>query len=78
MDTVLTKQDIIRRLEAMRSKRKRGFTMRMFASFAAIGYRHMESITRDGSSTFTELTFEAWNGDRNDPIGHQNEGRNHQ
>ena len=56
MDTVLTKQDIIRRLEAMRSKRKRGFTMRMFASFAAIGYRHMESITRDGSSTFTELT----------------------
>lgn len=56
MDTVLTKAEITRRLEAMRSKRKRGFTMRMFADFAAIGYRHMESITRDGSSTFTELT----------------------
>lgn len=56
MDTVLTKAEIIRRLEIMRSKRKRGFTMRMLADFAAIGYRHMESITRDGSSTFTELT----------------------
>jgi len=56
MDTVLTKQEIIRRLGVMRSKRKRGFTMRMFASFAAIGYRHMESITRDQTSNFTELT----------------------
>jgi len=56
MDTVLTKQEIIRRLEIMRSKRKRGFTMRMFAAFAAIGYRHMESITRDQTSNFTELT----------------------
>ena len=56
MDTVLTKAEIIRRLDTMRSKRKRGFTMRMFAEFAAIGYRHMESITRDGSSAFTELT----------------------
>jgi hypothetical protein len=56
MDTVLTKQEIIRRLEIMRSKRKRGFTMKMFAAFAAIGYRHMESITRDQTSNFTELT----------------------
>ena len=56
MDTVLTKQEIIRRLGTMRSNRKRGFTMRMFAEFACIGYRHMEAITRDGDSNFTELT----------------------
>lgn len=56
MDTVLTKQEIIRRLNTMRSNRKRGFTMIMFANFACIGYRHMEAITRDGDSTFTELT----------------------
>jgi len=56
MDTVLTKAEILRYLATMRSNRKRGFTMRMFADFAAIGYRHMEAITRDGDSTFTELT----------------------
>lgn len=56
MDTVLSKAEIIRRLEIMRSKRSRGFTMKMFAAFACIGYRHMESVTRNGTNTFTELT----------------------
>lgn len=56
MDTVLTKAEIIRRLEAMRVKRKRGFTMKMFAEFACMNYRHMESVTRNQADTFTELT----------------------
>jgi hypothetical protein len=56
MDTVLTKAEILKRLEAMRSKRSRGFTMKMFAEFACINYRHMESVTRNQSDTFTELT----------------------
>ena len=56
MDTVLTKLEILRRLDAMRSKRNRGFTMKMFAEFACINYRHMESVTRNQSDTFTELT----------------------
>jgi len=56
MDTVLTKSEILRRLDAMRSKRNRGFTMKMFAEFACINYRHMESVCRNQSDTFTELT----------------------
>lgn len=56
MDTVLTKAEIIRRLANMRSNRKRGFTMRQFADFALINYRHMESVTRNQTDTFTELT----------------------
>ena len=56
MDTVLTKDEIIRRLDAMRSKRSRGFTMKMFADFACINYRHMEAVCRNRSDTFTELT----------------------
>ena len=56
MDTVLTKDEIIRRLDTMRSKRKRGFTMKMFAEFACINYRHMESVCRNKADTFTELT----------------------
>ena len=56
MDTVLTKDEILKRLDAMRSRRKRGFTMRMFAEFACMGYRHLEAVTRDKRDTFTELT----------------------
>lgn len=56
MDSVLSKVEIMRRLSAMRSNRKRGFTMKMFAEFASIDYRHMESVTRNQSDTFTELT----------------------
>ena len=56
MDTVLTKFEIIKRLDAMRSKRNRGFTMKMFADFACINYRHMESVCRNQNDTFTELT----------------------
>ena len=53
---VLTKEEILKRIANMRSNRKRGFTMRMFAEFALINYRHMESVTRNQSDTFTELT----------------------
>ena len=56
MDTVLPKTEILRRLDAMRSKRNRGFTMKMFAEFACINYRHMEAVCRNRSDTFTELT----------------------
>lgn len=56
MDTVLGKTDILKRLEVMRSNRKRGFTMKMFAEFASMDYRHLESVTRDRADTFTELT----------------------
>jgi hypothetical protein len=56
MDTVLTKEEILRRLANMRSKRKRGFTMQQFAEFALMNYRHMESVTRNQTDTFTELT----------------------
>lgn len=40
----------------MRANRKRGFTMKMFAEFASMDYRHLESVTRDRADTFTELT----------------------
>lgn len=53
---VLTKEEILRRIANMRSNRKRGFTMRMFAEFALINYRHMEAVTRNKTDTFTELT----------------------
>jgi len=56
MDTVLTKAEILRSLEAMRAKRSRGFTMKMFADFACMNYRHMDSVTRNREDTFTELT----------------------
>jgi hypothetical protein len=56
MDTVLTKAEIFRRLESMRAKRSRGFTMKMFADFACMNYRHMDSVTRNKEDTFTELT----------------------
>lgn len=53
---VLAKAEIIRRLANMRSNRRRGFTMRQFADFALINYRHMEAVTRNQTDTFTELT----------------------
>ncbi len=56
MDTVLTKEEIFRRIATMRANRKRGFTMRQFADFAAIEYRHFESVIRDRRDTFTLLT----------------------
>lgn len=56
MDTVLTKAEILKRLATMRSNRKRGFTMKMFAEFASMDYRHLESVTRDRTDTFTEVT----------------------
>jgi hypothetical protein len=56
MNTVLTKEEISRRIAAMRSNRKRGFSMKMFAEFALMDYRHMESIVRDNKDTFTELS----------------------
>ena len=56
MAMVLTKDEIIYRLNNMRSNRRRGFSMRMFAEFALMNYRHMEAICRDGTDTFTELT----------------------
>lgn len=56
MDSVLTKDDIMRRLANMRSNRRRGFSMRQFATFALIDYRHLEAVTRDKKNTFTELT----------------------
>lgn len=56
MDLVLTKEDILRRLENMRRNRNRGFNMRQFAEFALMDYRHLEAVTRDKKNTFTELT----------------------
>jgi len=56
MDTVLSKEEIFRRIKIMRTNRKRGFSMRQFAQFAAIEYRHFESVIRDRKDTFTELT----------------------
>ena len=56
MDTVLTKAEILKRLATMRSNRKRGFTMKMFAEFASMDYRDLESVTRDRTDTFTEVT----------------------
>lgn len=56
MDSVLTKEEILRRLENMRSNRKKGFSMRQFAEFALMDYRHLEAVTRDRKNTFTELT----------------------
>jgi hypothetical protein len=56
MATVLTKEEIIKRINNMRLNRKRGFTMKMFANFALINYRHMEAVIRNQTDTFTELT----------------------
>ena len=56
MDTVLTKEEIIRRLRVMRENRRKGFTMAQFAEFALINYRHMEAVCRNQTDTFTELT----------------------
>lgn len=56
MDTVLTKDEIVRRITLMRANRKRGFSMKQFAEFALMDYRHMESIVRDSKDTFTELS----------------------
>lgn len=43
-------------MENMRSNRRRGFTMKQFAEFALINYRHMEAVTKYRIDTFTELT----------------------
>ena len=56
MDTVLSKEEILRRMENMRSNRRRGFTMKQFAEFALINYRHMEAVTKYRIDSFTELT----------------------
>jgi len=56
MDSVLTKEEIIRRISAMRLNRKRGFSMKMFAEFALMDYRHMEAVVRDNKDTFTEFS----------------------
>lgn len=56
MDTVLSKEEIIRRVDAMRKNRRKGFSMKMFAEFACINYRHFEAVLRDRSNTFTEST----------------------
>lgn len=56
MDIVLSKEEIIRRVNAMRKNRRKGFSMKMFAEFACINYRHFESVLRDRNDTFTEST----------------------
>jgi len=56
MDTVLTKEEIIRRCDAMRKNRRKGFSMKMFAEFACMNYRHFEAVLRDRKDTFTETS----------------------
>ena len=56
MDTVLSKEEIIRRCDAMRKNRKKGFSMKMFAEFACMNYRHFEAVLRDRKDTFTETS----------------------
>jgi hypothetical protein len=51
MHTVLPKDEIYRRVDAMRKNRRKGFSMKMFAEFACMNYRHFEAVLRD---TFTE------------------------
>jgi hypothetical protein len=54
MDTVLAKEEIIRRVDAMRKNRRKGFSMKMFAEFACMNYRHFEAVLRDRKDNFTE------------------------
>ena len=54
MDTVLTKEEIIRRVDVMRKNRRKGFSMKMFAEFACMNYRHFEAVLRDRKDNFTE------------------------
>lgn len=54
MDIVLSKEEIIRRCDAMRKNRRKGFSMKMFAEFACMNYRHFEAVVRDKKDTFTE------------------------
>ena len=56
MDTVLTKEEIIRRCDVMRKNRRKGFSMKMFAEFACMNYRHFEAVLRDRKDTFTETS----------------------
>ena len=56
MDIVLSKEEIIRRCDAMRKNRRKGFSMKMFAEFACMNYRHFEAVTRDRKDTFTEVS----------------------
>jgi hypothetical protein len=54
MHTVLPKDEIYRRVDAMRKNRRKGFSMKMFAEFACMNYRHFEAVLRDRKDTFTE------------------------
>jgi hypothetical protein len=54
MDTVLAKEEIIRRVDVMRKNRRKGFSMKMFAEFACMNYRHFEAVLRDRKDNFTE------------------------
>jgi predicted nucleotidyltransferase len=54
MDAVLPKDEIYRRVDAMRKNRRKGFSMKMFAEFACMNYRHFEAVLRDRKDTFTE------------------------
>lgn len=54
MNPVLSKEEIIRRVNAMRKNRRKGFSMKMFAEFACMNYRHFEAVLRDRKDTFTE------------------------
>jgi len=47
MHTVLPKDEIYRRVDAMRKNRRKGFSMKMFAEFACMNYRHFEAVLRD-------------------------------
>lgn len=56
MIKVLTIEEIKQRMNAMRSNRKRGFSIQEFSRFAGIDYRNLKKMFFENKMVITELT----------------------